>query len=294
MSSSLAFPALPAGSLPALSDGALSGGALSGGARSGGALSGGAPWSSSSSALAVSEATLTATADNERRVIASRARRIVFGSSLVAGAGALVLRSLVADVSGGAVPSPAAWEIVVITWLVALATTALAGPIAGVLVAGRPRVTVDDDTLVASLTLPAAGLALVLPVTLHMPLAIFLGGVGAFDVWCTASVALVGHAHVVLAVLCAHRAAGVIDGDRRRDDGSVQGAPAASRRRPGAAVQTPAAIYVVTILMSAVPFGAVHVVPPLLVALTGLPLLALLPVVERILERERALLAPAP
>jgi hypothetical protein len=224
-----------------------------------------------SSAAPGSGADLLAAARNERIVVGHRAARVVFGSSLIAGAMALVIRALLVDVVGASA-IPAAWEIVAMTWTVAFASSVVAARVARTLVWERPRMATDDESLVASITLPAAGLAVFLPITIHMPFALFAAGTHGFDQWCTWSVALVGHAHVVLAVLAAHRAASLIE--RRREE------PAS----------TPVSIYVITILVSAVPFGLFYVVPPFLVAVTGLPIIALLPVMERLLARERALL----
>src|SRR5690349_11715443 len=61
-----------------------------------------------------------------------------------------------------------------------------------------------DALLAASLAIPAAGLALMLPLSLHM-----IVMKGDFDSWVRMSVTVVGLAHVVFAVLFAARAVGL-------------------------------------------------------------------------------------
>lgn len=235
----------------------------------------------SSSAAAWTDAELVRRCRGERIVIGSRARRVVFGGTLVVGALALLGRAALHDLVN-APRVPHAWHVVVFTWLLALVAAVCAAPLARCLLSQRcPGIDDDDRLFVASLTLPAAGLALLLPITLHMPIALLLGGSAAFDRWCTWSVAIVGHAHIVLAVLAAHRAAGLCDEEPERGSGRV--------------VRSAAASYLITILVSVVPFGLRAVIPPLLIAVTGLPLLGCTSLLVRIIERERNLLSlPTP
>lgn len=250
-------------------------------------------WIPAEPAAALSDWTLHALERGRAVALGARARRIAFGAALLAGTGALVLRSLLADIVDLWV-FPRAWEIVLITWLLALLSAACAAPLtrlmAPFVAKTPPRMTHDDETLLASLVLPAAGLALFLPVSLHMPVVLAAAGADVFDLWCTRSLALVAHAHVVLAVLAAHRAAVSVErmGNTRRGSASE---PGMGGEEPAG---SPVAIYVVTILVSAVPFGVAYVAPPLLLALTGLPVLALAALAGPMLAREASLLRVNP
>lgn len=237
---------------------------------------------------ALSDVTVFGGRCSAERVVAGRVRRAVAGAVLIVGAGILVLRSLVADAASPGV-LPASWEIVLATWIAALASAVCAGPIARLHPWASPRLSQDDGLLVASLVLPAAGLAACVPVTMHMPIVLAVSGSEMFDVWCTRSVGLVAHAHVLLAVLVAHRASSVVARAER-----AHRTPSVGLRHPCAPCEvtkdddaaTSAAIYVLTILVSAVPFGLSHVMPPLLFALTGLPVLAVAYPASAIVTRE--------
>lgn len=205
-------------------------------------------------------------------ILAERARRVAFGATLLVGAGGLVLRTLVV---GGAAHSrfPQAWEIVLGSWLLALLAWAATGPLVRRALAASRRRRADDDWLAASLVAPTVGLALLLPLSIHMPFALLLGGPRGFEAWAGLSLFVVGHAHVVLAVLTARRAVALVKEDAPRSPGSI---------------------YLLTIVAAAIPFGVFYALPPILVAVTGLPILALLHSMESIVTRERLLLADVP
>ncbi|HEX7843944.1 MAG TPA: hypothetical protein VF469_41000, partial [Kofleriaceae bacterium] len=100
-----------------------------------------------------------------------------------------------------------------------------------------------------------------------------LGYRGAFDDWVVATVEVSGFAYVVFAVLCALRACCL----------------AAGRRAP-----PPMVIYAASLIASCVPFGALDGLPPVVVAITGLPIVPLLYAMQGWIARERAELAVLP
>ncbi|HLL22251.1 MAG TPA: hypothetical protein VK427_08970 [Kofleriaceae bacterium] len=123
---------------------------------------------------------------------------------------------------------------------------------------------VTEHLVVASFVWPSVGVALLAPLTLHMPF--FVGNVRAFDDWAGGSVFIAGPAHVACALFAARRAGQL-----------VRGRPAMALRR----------IYWLTVLVSCIPFAALFMIPPIIVMLTGLPMLAILGGIERLIERER-------
>jgi hypothetical protein len=194
-------------------------------------------------------------------IYARRLGRIAFGAVLLAGVAALV---------GGAwTPGPhgavrfGAARIVLVTWCAALA--------AGVVVhaiAGRMRWSRAPEALfAASVTVPVAGIALLLPITLHLPVVLLIADARAFDIWVVASLWITGLAHAVFAALCVRRARQLIAG------------------RPATA---PRKIYVATLVTSCVPFALLWAIPPVLVALTALPFVPMLHALQRLVDRERA------
>ena len=106
-----------------------------------------------------------------------------------------------------------------------------------------------------SVALPLAGLAFLLPLTLHYFVSPLLGSDGPqkYDSWIRMSVMIVGHAHVALALLCVrfarrlHRAADV---EQVRADGWKA--------------------YGLTVLVAAIPGVMLFALPPAITALTGL------------------------
>ena len=205
------------------------------------------------------------------RVVARRIGRIGFGIALAIGAGYLAHRGWCDHPfehwPRQPPPTLDAATIVAVTWLAAAATGVVAWA-----VASRIRFTNPRALAAEGLMAPIVGLTLLLPITLHMPLVIAIGGLEAYDLWVTASLWITGFAHLVfagLAALRAHQLAG--------------GQPAWSPRR----------IYALTVIASCIPFVVLFAIPPLLVAATAMPLVALLHRMEYTAAREHAELAGA-
>lgn len=184
-----------------------------------------------------------------------RAARTQLGVVLIAGAAVLWSRAIALDLDRSDPPIHAA-TIVVATWIVALLAAGL-GSLAG----RRPGAAWG---LAPSLYLPGVGLALVLPLTIHLPVVLLLGG--NFDLWCGLSAPITGIAHVALALLVASRACALADG------------------RP---TRSPVSIYTIVLAISCVPFVVLWAIPPILVSLTGLPFLPILRAMETIAARDR-------
>jgi hypothetical protein len=231
------------------------------------------------------------------RIFAGQLGRLAFGGVLLAGVSFLVAALGAASFArpgphGLLVRFPAS-EIIAATWLAALAAgaaaSAAARAIAGLV--GGPRSL--DVRFAASLKVPAAGIALLLPLTLHLLPMVALGaGLYPFDVWAMGSLWITGLAHLVFAGLCALRVHELAAGKR---------------------AISPSAIYLATVLTSCVPvvfladgrvrfvtdmvldvgFEALLVIPPILVAFTALPSLWLLRRMQRLAERERTEIAAA-
>lgn len=199
-----------------------------------------------------------------RRVIARRIARISFGGALIFGA-----LTIVYGVLEDWRRAPPAAFLLATSWLVALALGGI-----GLALARRVRWTRDPDFLLApSVIVPMIGLALVLPLTLHLLVFAIADAAGsAFNEWVALSVLASGVAHLVLVL-------GVI----------LRGRALVAHR----ATPTPGSIYAATVAGGAVPF-IVFLLPPVIVAVTALPFLWLLRHMETVVERERAALAGAP
>src|SRR4029079_6597395 len=108
-----------------------------------------------------------------------------------------------------------------------------------------------DRHIVAGYTMPAMGVALMMPITLHLLFALVLdGAIAGFDAWCLYSVIFVGVAHVAFAVMVGRRAAAIV---RVQEPMKVD------------------SIYIATVALAGIP-GVVLVLPMLLVAITGVPM----------------------
>ena len=204
-----------------------------------------------------------------QQLIARRLGRIVFGGLLLAGAAYLVVALLARQGCWHHSPSLHAAQILPVTWLAALAGGALVRAIA----LRVPLRLAPDAWFVESAMAPAVGVALLLPLTLHMPIALLAGGSGAFDQWVVMSAVITGLAHVVFALMVARRAYQL-----------ALGRPAWSARR----------IVLMTTLISCVPFVLLMMIPPLLVLITALACVPLLRAMEPLIERERLEIAAAP
>jgi hypothetical protein len=202
------------------------------------------------------------------QIFARRAGRIAFGLVLLVG-----VASLAAAAWSGFFRAHSegfgAVRLISLTWLIAI----LAGVVVRA-IAARLRWRPAAEALFAeSVMVPAAGIALLLPITLHLPIVVLAAGVSAFDFWVTASLWVTGAAHVVFAALCVLRARQLI---------------------AGRSALTPRAIYVATLLTSCVPFALLWAIPPLLVGITALPFMPMLHAMQRLVDRERAEIAAAP
>lgn len=141
-----------------------------------------------------------------------------------------------------------------IAWALAL-TAFLAGTIVG-------RHSATPRSFAASLIFPSVGLALTLPLTIHLVAAIQLGSSRGFDEWVWLSVRFAGLPHVVAAIMLGWRALQVSRGEEP---------------------VSPGVVYVVGVISGLVPI----VVPALIVAVTGLPLVALMKHQDTLAARDR-------
>jgi hypothetical protein len=186
---------------------------------------------------------------------ARRAGRVAFGWTLIAGA-ALLVASALRDTGHGwfGFHDVHAAAILGITWLAAFVA------------AGITYLTYRGEvTLTTSLVVPACGMALVTPLTIHLLFTLLVKhDTSGFDEWAGLSLIATGIAHVVFAAMAMTRAYQLAKGE-----------PALSL----------AAIYFTCVGCGAIPF----VVPIIYVAFTGLPILPLLAYMERLAERERAI-----
>jgi len=183
-----------------------------------------------------------------------RVGRIAAGAVLIAGAGFLVHRL----VNEG---EPRSQWVIPAVWAAAIAAYFVAGWIGS-------RRTLDhaDELVVPGLVVPSVGAALLLPLTLHLAVAAAISyPLREFDGWVLASVIFTGPTHLVLALLVGGRARQL-----------ATGVPALS----------PAKIYGICVGVSCLPF-AVIVIPPLVVALTGLPMAALMAWMGPLAARDR-------
>jgi len=204
-----------------------------------------------------------------QQLIARRIGRIVFGGILIAGAAYLVVAMLSHDGCMHIAPRLHAAEVIVASWLAALVGGALARWIA----LRVPLRRTPEAWFAESVMAPAVGIALLLPLTLHMPFALLVSGTRGFDDWVLMSAVITGLAHIVFALMTA-----------RRGYQLVVGKPAWTPRR----------IVVTTMLVSCVPFVLLLMIPPLLVLITGLVCVPLLRAMERIIARERIETETAP
>ncbi len=191
-------------------------------------------------------------------VPARRFGRLTFGLVLL---GAVVV--LVERARGGALDHAA-------LWLAGIWAAALVGGTAARAVAAVWRV--PTIGAVPALVVPAVGVALLAPITIQAPFVFVLGTVHSFDWWITVAMTWMAPTHLVFAALVAARARGLVRG----------------RWTP-----TPRWIFGATVMASAIPFAAFFLIPPALVALTGLPILPLLHHMKAVAARDAELLPVA-
>jgi hypothetical protein len=187
--------------------------------------------------------------------------RTVFGGVLTAGALVLVSRLLSEEAPHAAAVIGATWSIAALFGLLATKWATLRG--------GYVRTALFE----ASVVLPSIGMALLTPLSLHLGVALVLGEGGhGFDGWAAMSMAAVGLAHVGFAILAAIR------GLR-----AVRGATSPSL----------AFVYIVTIVLSLVPWG-MFVLPPVIVGVTGIPIVLFMRLADGMIARERDAAARLP
>ena len=194
---------------------------------------------------------------------APQAARVAFGAVLLVGAVVMVAKAQLHMTSDDA-QTP---DIIATTWLLAIAAGAVAYAIASYLPPAGRR----DRLLQWSLVVPAAGLALVLPLSLHLLWCVVLDrSLVGFDEWVGLSMLFAGFAHAMFVLLACLRASQL-----------ARGVPAVS-------VST---IYFACVAAGSLPFP---VVPSIIIALTGLPILPLLLLMKPLAAREREAPAPLP
>ena len=172
-----------------------------------------------------------------------RVGRIAAGATLIVGAAALVYLLAETRRPNVAYAIPVIWAAAAVAYVL------------GAVLGSRRTLDHALELAVPGLAVPAAGVALMLPLTLHLLVGVaFLSAVRHFDDWAAMSAIFTGPTHLVLAALVAQRA---------------------QQLATGVPAMTPAKIYGICVGVSCLPF-AILVLPPFLVALTGLPLAALM------------------
>jgi hypothetical protein len=173
------------------------------------------------------------------------------------------------------------------TWATAFAAYAAAG-----WWGSRRELAHADELAVPGLVVPSIGVALMYPLTVHLPIAlltgvdgllfplsaltsrsVLLGGASAFDAWSRITLVITGPTYLLLAVLVADRAVQLARGKCAR---------------------TPMAIYGICLTMTCVLYLMMFTIPPLIVAVTALPALGLMEWMQRIADGERAAACSAP
>jgi hypothetical protein len=196
------------------------------------------------------------------QIFARRAGRIAFGLVLLIGVASLTTAAWTGFVGAHNPARFGAARLVGLTWFAAIVAGAVVRAIA-VHVRWRPAA---GALFAESVIVPTAGIALLLPITLHLPVVVAVADASAFDFWVTASLWVTGLAHLVFAGLCVLRARQLV---------------------AGRVATTPRKIFVVTLLTSCVPFVLLWAIPPLLVAVTALPFVPMLHAMQRLIDRER-------
>lgn len=197
---------------------------------------------------------------------APQAARVTFGGVLLVGAVLVVERTRFHGLMGHSDHSHLA-SLFGWTWLAALAAGAIAYAVASYLPPAGRR----ERLLHLSFVVPAAGLALMLPLSIHLLYSLAINrDAGGFDEWVGLSIVLVGFAHVVFAATAILRASQL------------------ARGKPAIPI---GAVYFATVAAGSIPFP---VVPSIFIALTGLPILPLLWAMQPLAARERATADPLP
>jgi hypothetical protein len=200
-------------------------------------------------------------------VAARRFARCWFGIVLLVGSAALVMSAITGN--GKCLP------VVLATWPTAFAVAALARKAAMISQSSRVMAFTLGVHADLCLALPWLGIALLLPLSLHAVFVLpwFQWQHHAFDEYCQAMMLCMGPTHLVLAILGYRRAQRLVNCQTARSAESV---------------------YWWTVFTSCIPFIVALAIPPLLVALTGIPIILILRHMEVIVDRERQAAALLP
>ncbi len=188
-------------------------------------------------------------------VIGRRIARTWAGGVLLLGAALLFVRCTLGSEHG---MSPAL--IVIGTWFAAFVTYRFA-------LAYQPRAWAPDTLARASLIVPTLGLLVLLPLTLHLPFFVMADALDVFAGWVAISALVTAPTTIVAGILIAVRCCHLAEG------------------RAATGALSPVAIYGIGIAACG-PF-LLLVVPPVLIAFTGLPFIPLLAYQEKLVEREK-------
>lgn len=226
------------------------------------------------------------------QIFARQVGRLAFGVVLLAGVSWLVATLGMAsfDLLGpDKLPMQhAASKIIAVTWLAALAV----GAAVRVIAARRSSPRSLDARFAVSLMVPAAGIALLLPITLHLPVVALLADLDFFDVWAMGSLWITGLAHLVFAGLGVLRAYQLAAGKRAISPPTVYVATLFTSCVP-VVFLADARVLFVKDMVRCVSHSELGMIPPVVVAVTALPFLALLHAMQRLTDRERAEIAAA-
>lgn len=233
----------------------------------------------------------------ENRIFARQAGRLAFGGVLLAGVAWLVAVLVAvsfrdpAQLTLPGPPRPAhltAEQFVAATWLAAIASGITAHRIA----VRRGGPVGSHARFAASLIVPTVGVALLLPITLHLPVVPRLTRYD-FDVWAVASLWITWLAHLVFAGLAALRAGQLAAGRPAVAPRTIYAATVVASCLP-VVFLVPRRIDFVTEMLHWVPYKQLALVPPAIVAVTALLCVPLLCAMRRLADRERAEIAAAP
>ncbi len=182
-----------------------------------------------------------------------RVGRIAFGVVLLAGTAILAHRIVTLD-------QPRCARVILATWPAAFVAYLIAGRLGS-----RRPLDHAGELAIVSLVVPSLGAALLLPLTLHLPVAALVSRSGrGFDDWALVSLIITGPTHLVLAALVSERA---------------------RHLAIGVTPLSPLKIYGICVAVSCLPF-ALLVLPPFLVMMTGIPLLGPMIWMERLAARD--------
>jgi hypothetical protein len=191
-------------------------------------------------------------------VMARRIARTWSGGVLLLGALMLFVRATYGSDEG---LDPAA--IILGTWFLAFITHRFA-------MTCRPRRWPANTLARASLIVPSLGVLALLPLTIHLPFFALADSLDSFTEWVALSALFTAPTTITAGILISVRASHLAEG------------------RPATGVLSPAGIYLIGIAATG-PF-LLLVLPGILIALTGLPFLALMEYQAKIVERERTII----